>query len=120
MKAPAGPGNSGSAVSLGEPEPELEPRLEEQIKAIEELYGIQDEDEEPAALKQSATPKWKIMNPEDQGAWPASNGWGTPQEQREAEHKSSLRCEERKKTRRRKRRKKPKRIKKKKSKSKKR
>ena len=51
------------------------------------LAGIQDEDEEPAALKQSATPKWKIMNPEDQGAWPASNGWGTPQEQREAEQR---------------------------------
>ena len=51
------------------------------------LAGIQDEDEEPAALKQSATPQWKIMNPEDQGAWPASNGWGTPQEQREAEQR---------------------------------
>ena len=51
------------------------------------LAGIHDEDEEPTALKQSATPQWKIMNPEDQGAWPASNGWGTPQEQREAEQR---------------------------------
>tara|TARA_Y100001970_G_scaffold4174_1_gene4881 strand:- start:1119 stop:1955 length:837 start_codon:yes stop_codon:yes gene_type:complete len=120
VKAPAEPGSSGSEMSLGKPPrgvgriSKMEPQLEKQIKAIEELYAEYGEKK-----RGSREHCEKIVRKRVRSDGSEYKSFRAMDDISFEELKEMIRdnCEERAKTR---RRKKPKRIKKKKGKSKKR